>query len=231
MASVRIAVILMLVVAVTAWPLKPDDKELRMKECEATSVKDLDAFNLAWTAKDQKKLAELTDDIINVLVEAQDNNVKLNRKMKPVIRLLDELSKPRRLLPIKFLRTRALSLLTNILDGNRDNLSYYRLESVRLWLEKRMTAEVAESVPEFVSAKTHVTAARDALEEMASTFVSGLKTVKDESGHIIGTDHDAIRDAIVKIVETADANSDVLVQETDKTQTALENAAREWWSS
>ena len=233
MKTVAIIAFLTCLSLAAAWPIKPDDKELRIREAEEIASRDLDTFKKAVAENDKAKLAQLTLDVIDVVREAQENNKKLTAKLSPLLKVLKELtSETRQPLPlesaIQFLKLRALHLLTSALDGNRDNLSYYRLDAVREWLERRTNDDGAKDVTELKNAHTYVVEARDALETMASTLVAGLKEIKDETSVITNKDIVKIRAAAEKIVRAVYDNKDVLINKTQDTESTLEDAVEHW---
>ena len=230
--SVTLLLVVLGMASAIAWPIKPDDKEQRIREAEEIASKNLETFKDAVAKQWPGKMAELTLDVIPYLEEAQGNNRKLNKLLAPVITVLNKLANPSRgplAPPINFLKLRALQLLSNLIDGNRDNLSYYRLDAIRMWIERRTGDDGAKDVQELKDAGKAVVAARDALEAMASTFVAGLKEIKEETRHILHEDHARIKAIAGKILQTANDNKDVLISKTDETEKLLKAAVARYF--
>ena len=115
--SVIIALLACLSLA-AAWPLKPDDRELRIKEAEQIASRNLEYFLKALVDHDKETLAYLTRDIFYMTEEAQENNKKLVAKLAPLLKVLKQLTSESTLpLPLarvlQFLKLRALNLLTH----------------------------------------------------------------------------------------------------------------------
>ena len=233
MKTVTVVAFLPCLCLAAAWPLKPDDKKLRIREANRIASRDQGIFVKAVAENDEETLAELTRDIIDVVREAQENNEKLVAKLAPLLKVLKQLTSESTLpLPLarvlQFLKLRALNLLTHVLDDNRDNVSYYRLDAVRDWIERRTRDDGAKDVIEFKDAHRTVVEARDALETMASTLVAGLKEMKDESSIFGNRDAEKIRAVAEKIVKTVEDNVDVLIDKTQNTWDTLEVAVKRW---
>ena len=233
MKTVAIIAFLTCLSLAAAWLIKPDDKELRIREAEEIASRDLDTFKKAVADNDKETLKELTRKIIDVAWEAKENSEKLVAKLAPLLKVLKQLTSETRLpLPLasvlQFLKLRALHLLTSALDGNRDNLSYYRLDAVREWLERRTREDGAKDVIELKEAHTSAVKARDALETMASTLVAGLKEIKEETSVITNDNFEKIRAAAEKIVKAVEDNRSVLILNSADTVYALYAAIRRW---
>ena len=232
MKTIAVLLVIACVTLSSAWPLKPDDKQQRIREAEEIAARDLQVFLEAYAHKYTGKLAELTRDAIDVLQSAQVNNRKLNKALGPVIAIMDKLANPSGGplgKPINFLKLRALQLLSNLLDGNRDNFSYYRLDAIREWIERRTTSEGAHDSKELKQAHEHVVAARDALETMASTFVKGLKDIKEETKHVLHEDHKRIKQIADNILKVAADNKHVLIDKTNDSIQDLQKAIDVWF--
>lgn len=205
----------------SCWPIKPDDKEQRIREAEEIASKDLDAFRVAWDRKDYPSLAKYTADCLKAVIEADTNDKRLVGGLGLVVRILSTLTETKAL---KFARMRKLQLLTNAADGNRDNLSYYRLDAARMWIERRSFANVSQ----LREAGVAVTAARDALENMASTLVAALKTIKSETKKLFREDDELIRQTGRKVVRVVDANKQPLLDQAAKGIQILKQVIDEW---
>lgn len=218
---IALLVILALVASSLSWPIKPDDKEQRIREAEEIAAKDLDAFREAWDQKDFHSLANYTGDCLTAVREADNNNKRLVKGLGFIVNALSKLTEAK---GWKFARMRKLQFLTNAADGNRDNLSYYRLEAARMWIERRSFAEV----PELTEAMVAVTAARDALENMASTLVAAIKTIKAETKKIFKEDDELIRETGRKVVAVVEQNRQPLLDQAAKAIQILQHVIDKW---
>ena len=227
-----LALVCCIAMTATAWPLKHDDKEQRMEEAEQIAGWELEQFKQAVASNDNVALARMTNYAIDVLKEAQANNQKLNRVMPPLMQVLKRLTSTEHILlrpMLAPLKLRALHLLTTVLDGNRDNLSYYRLEAVREWIERRTKEDGIKDSQDFADSHASVIAARDALEAMASTFVAGLKDLKEETSHIFREDRQKIKMIADNIIAVAQENGPVMVEQTAKAERSLQQQIDKWY--
>lgn len=205
----------------SCWPIIPDDKQQRIREAEEIASKDLDAFRTAWNNKDYRLLAIYTEDCLKAVEEAHNHNKVLVPGLSAVVKGLTKLTEWK---AAKFIRMRLLQLLTNAADGNRDNLSYYRLDAVRMWVERRSFADVKE----LKDAGASATAARDALENMASTLVAALKTIKVETSKVGKEDDELIRETGRKVAKVVSENKQPLLDLGEKTIRTLEGLISDW---
>lgn len=161
----------LVLVAVSAIPLKPNDMELRIKKAADDSSMNLDEFVDAWTNKDKASVRVMTDFIIKIAKSGQDHSVKFTRKFSRMHAFLEKVAN--RNLNI------FMKLLATIIDGNRDNESYYDLETVIQWIEKRQERGVEDA--NLAKALKAAKESQDHLQTMAGTFVSGIKLIKEHS--------------------------------------------------
>lgn len=182
----RAAVLSLLMVAATAIPLKPDDMPRRIKQAEIDSNKDLDEFVQAWNNKDNPKLVKMTDFIINIANEGYQHSISLEKNLKRFVPVLSKLSRSGFPWPMR--------ALAWIIDGNRDNESYYDLETVIQWINKRQAAGVKDN--NLSEALAGAKESQDSLQAMADAFVSTIKTLKHDAHNM-----ESLVDAAVKVMD------------------------------
>ena len=203
-----------------SWQIS-DDKALRIKEAEEAAASHLQEFAEAAAKNDsesRKRLADLTGEIVDVLKDGQGNNIKLTDRLQPIINSIVNLSSGR----FRFVRMRSLWFITSAIDGNRDNKSYYRLDSGREWIERRLNYTDASLRSRLVDAQQTIVEGRDALESMAVTFVQGIKTIRAETGKRPGTEDDALILSTATHMQQSSGNKTVLIGKTDEAIQKLE---------
>ena len=161
------------------WQIS-DDKAQRVKEAEEAAALHLQEFIDAAQKKEttsRTKLADYTAEITAVLKDGQGNNHKLTDRLQPIINSIVSLSSGR----FRFMRMRSLWFLSSAIDGNRDNKSYYRLDSGREWIDRRVNHTDPDLKEKLLDAQKSIDEGRDALKTMAVTFVQGIKTIRSET--------------------------------------------------
>ena len=209
-----IVIFFALIAVSAAWPVKPDDYKKFEQKAEEISQKDLEDYQVAVKAGDRQTQAKLVQDAIKVLEEAQANNQKLDKGMLPLMEFLNRMSHGSHL---KVLRMAFLRFLSNLIDGNRDNKSYFLLQGVEKWAEKR------PGEPEVAAAGQDAKEAKEHLDTMAGTFVKGIKAIKEETSHTFKEDEEKIRGITENIVATAKENSPLMIKKTEQAITELKN--------
>lgn len=169
-----VAILAVLLIAVNAIPLKPDDMPRRIKQAEIDSNKDLDEFVSAWNEKDKDTILDLTTFIIKIAKSGYEHSVQLNKTIKKTHPLLVKLAHSK--------HTWAMKLVAAILDGNRDNESYYDLETVIQWIQKRQDKGVKND--DLAAALAAAKSSQDHLQTMAWTFVQALKTLRQDASNM-----------------------------------------------
>lgn len=157
--------------AAIAIPLKPDDMPRRIKQAEIDSNKNLNEFVTAWNNKDKEQLLSMTDFIINIANEGYSHSIGLNTNLKRFIPVLSRLSQsgcPWMMRTVAWL-----------IDGNRDNESYYDLETVIQWITKRQEAGVSDD--NLSAALEASKESQDSLQAMADVLVSTIKTLRHDA--------------------------------------------------
>ena len=132
---------------------------------------------------------------------------------------------------LQFLKLQALYHLENVLDRDRDHLSYYRLDAVREWLERRTKEDGAKDVTELKDALTYVVEAQKSLENMADTLVTGHREIKAETTILINKTVESVertRVAAEKFVNATKDNRDVLITKTQGAENTLNDAVKRW---
>ena len=193
-----IAILFALVAVSSAFPIKPDDYAKFEQEAEKIANADVGAWGTAAEMGDRMTRVSLIEKAIKILEEAQENNKKLDSKMLPLMEKMQGMANKG--------HTWLLDGLAKLIDGNRDNKSYFLLQGVEKWAEKR--ASTGE--PEVASAGKHAKAAKEHLDKMAGTFVKGVKDIKANSGNKA-----KLQEITANTVKTAKENSPKMISETD----------------
>lgn len=174
-------------------------------------------------AASKNKMADFTAEIVTVLKDGQDNNRKIDG-LRPIIDSIISLSSG----SMRFLRMRLLWFVTSAIDGNRDNKSYYRLDSGRDWIERRANYTDSELRGKLLDAQTSIVEGRDALETMAVTFVKGIKTIIAETSKCPGKeDEELIASTATGMKESFEGNKTILIEKADEGIHKLESIEKE----
>lgn len=212
-----------------AWQIS-DDKAQRVKEAEEAAALHLQEFIDAAQKNDttsRTRLADYTGEIVSVLKDGQINNRKLTDRLQPIINSIVNLSSGR----LRFMRMRSLWFITSAIDGNRDNKSYYRLDSGREWIERRINYTDPALKDKLLDAQKTIVEGRDALETMAVTFVQGIKTIRAETAKRPGTESDEVIENAAKQMQESSGNKTVLIEKTDEAIQKLESIEKDLRSS
>lgn len=203
-----------------AWQFS-DDKAQRVKEAEEAAALHLQEFIDAAQKNDsgsRNQMANFTGEIISVLKDGQSNNLKLTDRIQPLVNTIVNLSTGR----LRFMRMRSLWFITSAIDGNRDNKSYYRLDSGREWIERRVNHTDAGLKEKLLDAQKTIIDGRDALETMAVTFVESIKTIRAETSKRPGTEDDTVIENMAKQMQESSGNKTILINKTDEAIQKLE---------
>ena len=168
-------------------------------------------------------MADYTGEIVAVLKDGQENNHKLTSRLQPIIDTIVNLSTGR----MRFFRMRSLWFMTSAIDGNRDNKSYYRLDSGREWIERRVNHTDGDLKRRLLDAQRTIVEGRDALESMAVTFVQGIKTIRAETSKRPGSEDDEVIHKTATEMQAASANKSVLIGKTDEAIQMMEAIQRD----
>ena len=169
-----VALFTILFIAVNAIPLKPNDLQRRMKDAEINSNKDLDRFVEAWNKQDKAAVLEMTTFIIKIAKGGYDHSIQLNKTFEQLYPLLVKLAHSK--------HTWLMRMVAYIIDGNRDNQSYYDLETVIQWIQKRQDKGVKND--NLVQAHDFAKSSQDHLETMAQTFVKAIKIMRKDASNM-----------------------------------------------
>ena len=191
-------------VAVHAIPLKRDDMPERIKAADEDSSRGLDEFVRAFNEGDKQVLFEESNFIIDIAKRGQDHSEAFVSKFPKLLAVLKKGANSR------FGGNVLVRAIAWLLDGNRDNESYYDLETVIQWIQKRQDKGVQDE-----DLSTALAAAKESqqhLQNMAGTFVQGIKQIRKEPStmkqtvdHIIQTVHENEKPFLDKYQETMDA--------------------------
>lgn len=192
------------VVAANAIPLKPNDMPWRIRAADEDSSKNLDKFIQAYNDGDRETVGELTDDIIKIAKEGQDHSIAFTKKFGKLLSVLTRASSNGHRLVV-----RALAWL---IDGNRENKSYYNLETVIQWCEKRQ-AKLPTPDSDLAVVCENAKASQQHLQNMAGTFVEEIKEIRKHPSNMNAS--------VKKIVEAVDENQRPFLDRYDATMDAL----------
>lgn len=181
----RVVILSMLAGTAVAIPFKPDDMPRRIKQAEIDSNKNLNEFVKAWNDKDKTSLLSMTDFIINIADEGYQHSIGLEKNMQRFIPMLASLS-----------RSGCPWLMRTVawlIDGNRDNESYYNLETVIQWITKRQTAGVKDD--NLTNALDASKESQDSLQAIADALVPTIKILKHDARDMV-----SLMDDVVKVM-------------------------------
>ena len=171
----KLAIVLAVcLVAVNAIPVKPNDMPARIVNAEKDSNQDLREFVEAWKNNDKASVSKMVQFIIEIAESGFAHSEKLNASFGKLRETLLRLTRS----PTPL----AMKLLATLLDGNRDNKSYYDLETVIRWIEKRQVAGVQDQL--LTQAVTAAKQSQDSLQTMADKFVALFKSLKVDTSNM-----------------------------------------------
>lgn len=172
-----IALVVGFVVSVSCIPLKPDDTPKLKKEMENIANNRLQEWN--QKNGDKTAAAEMLVDLLKTLQKAETNN---NKALPGIEKLTEKMAKLDAKGMDSFWGSNGLRALTAVVDGNRDNISYYTFEAARLWIEKRLPA-TKNIKAQLEEAMKLIITARDALDSQAQVFVKSIKNIREWTKH------------------------------------------------
>lgn len=166
----------------------------------------------AASARNKKALTTELKELFRQVRDATDNNLKVANAIEKVIKSFQFLVRGNPLL----IRKLGLKSVTRLLDGKRDNKSYYLLDGSRIWLEKRIevlakydTSEAAKALQtEFEEILAEVIKVRDMLEERAQAFVANLKRLHVLSGDDVGRHLDQLKETADEMGKSNDTKEE-----------------------
>jgi len=194
----------------------PSDKAYWEGQVPILSDKDLDKFEAAAQAKDRSALNSEVVALKDIVAEAQENNKKLVPQITKLVTWINDLAQN----SDKWFRPTALRSLVILIDGNRDNKSYYLLDAAREWIEKRLSLVGGQLQNDFRSAQNQIVDARDTLDDNAQIFVRGVKDIRKLSE--CSKTNDAQIKGIATKMMNAMENGKALLPKTDQAISAIE---------
>lgn len=171
------------VMAVNAIPVKPDDMPARIKQAEKDSNQDLQEFVEAWKNNDKEKVANMVQFIIEIAESGFAHSEKLNAQFGRLRSVLERLTRSQTPLMMK--------LLATLLDGNRDNKSYYDLETVIQWIQKRQAGGVDDEL--LTKSLAAAKESQASLQTMADSFVHLFKVLRLDTTNMKGLVANSLR--------------------------------------
>ena len=144
---------------------------------ETTAAKDLQKFNVAAEKNDRKEVNNLIkSQLLPVIQEAQKNNEKVVPKIGDIIGKINSLAKDA---ADNWFKEQGLKAFVWLLNGNRDNLSYYKTDAGREWIQRRLAASKDQLKKDLTDLQKKIVEGRDNLDALAQSFVKGVKEIKE----------------------------------------------------
>lgn len=182
-----ILVLALFVLGSQAIPIKNNQKEVdQLLKDKAAIVNDrLADFQSAAEVGDTNTLKTLLEKLVEAQKRAHDNLVKAFPAIKMMTNALKGLSSQGDLHPIiervkGGLKDVALHALAALVDGNRDNVSYYMYDAAQEWIEKRVGGKFASAglQKNLNDAREAILNVRDSLDSTAQVFVNTIKGIR-----------------------------------------------------
>ena len=168
-------IVLSAVLAVAlAIPLKPDDMPKRKEQAEKDSNQDLDKFVTAFKNGDGATVGKLTNFIIKIAESGKKHSEQIVPKLMGLQEKLQKVADNG--------RSWLMTALTELLDGNRDNESYFDLETCIQWIKKRQDKGVKDA--DLDAGLKAAKESQEHLQKMAGTFVDGIKSMKQDMSNM-----------------------------------------------
>lgn len=180
----------LLIVGSLGIPIKNNEEEVKklLKEKEKIVNEDLDAFLNATESGTVSEIRDYLKTLVKTQKRAHDNLIRILPKLEKIIGALDSLSKDRlegtvANTVLRMLQRSVLKMLTTLVDGNRDNVSYYMYDAAQEWIHERTKKGtygpgVAKLKNKLNEAQAMIIKARDTLDDNAQIFVKTIKEVK-----------------------------------------------------
>ena len=205
----------------TAIPLKKDDTPQLKAEGEKFASDKLQEFKAAASqSSDPQNLKEFFNDLLVYVQKAQKNNEKLTKGIGFIVKRMKAITANG-----ISLRNRAghrLHVLTTLVDGNRDNVSYYVLDYASQWIEKRLESVSGELKSIMSDIRDDIVTARDRLDNNAQVFVKGVKDIMGWTTFMQGPNNASkIMDVIANLEKGA--NDKTLVSKTNEAVSKLQS--------
>lgn len=156
-------------IAAHGWRLWPDDSEQRIQEAEEIASRDLSAFEWAGKNNDGASMTRLMrTQLLAAVEEAYHNNEGFLPRFAWIIETIHSLAYGDL---NSWIRAGTLGFLVRAIDKNRDNLSYYRLDAGRMWIDRRINSTKGSLKSDLLDIQNRIIDTRDTLDSMAQVFV------------------------------------------------------------
>lgn len=202
----------------SALPTGHRDEE-RHREAEEIANRGLAAFEESAAKHYPHELAQQTRDILKVVEEVVADNGNMNKTIIDLVTFIHKLTVNRGLpIPPHVWRHEAELHLKDLL---RDSLSYNQLQSVNLWLVKRIPSlkDSPSNQKDFNNAHTHVASALDAINSITTAADDMLKDMREGS---------ALSDKSVNLMKSINDKKDTLIGEVKNSESVLQTALMKW---
>lgn len=174
---------------ISAWPLQPDDKRQLQEESEGIANHKLKYWKGAVQSQDYGRLSKLATAVMDPILEAQSNTLKVFDQLEMLIRLFRRLADSK---SMPFLRMKILKMMSSAIDRNEDHLTFYRLEAVKMWMDVRNDVTPVES-KEWQDARINVVSAQKKYQEILDTMKQGIQVIRKETGRMFHFDEEKVR--------------------------------------
>lgn len=204
----------LLIIGSLAIPIKDNEKEVQqlLKEKKQIVNDHLNEFLNAKASGVVEKIQEYLKTLVKTQKRAHDNLLRILPGLEKIIATMDYLSKDRfegnrfAHSVARMLESAALKVLTALVDGNRDNVSYYMYDAAQEWIQKRVEKgtpgpELPTLEAKLKEARKLIVTARDSLDDNAQVFVKTIKEVKRLSGNTSGDNWKKIQEQIGELVK------------------------------
>lgn len=194
---------------------KSNDVDQLKKDIETNASCNLQEFKDALLRDDKQTLKQLTTDgLLKVIKRAEENNKVLIPKIFSVTSWIKSLS-DRDL--NGFFASKSLYYFVSVIDGKRDNISYYTFDAGREWIERRLDSTSGAFNRNLRQSRDLIVSARDDLDSNAQIFVQGVKKIKElSSAGKAGSNGQEIRNVVSQFEEMKQN-----MKLTEKTETAI----------
>ncbi|KAI1294893.1 hypothetical protein HDE_05980 [Halotydeus destructor] len=191
--GVLLTVILIAVAAFFTLTRASSDADYWIKQAKLNAERQLDKFEPIIIGLSQGR-KNVTADLVEQLkflrhqiIDADDNNRILIPSIKGVVKQINDLVQG----DPNFMEKGLFKILIAIVDGKRDNKSYYVLDGAQNWVQLRIPAmeahpsdKVNKLKSQLVNVQSGAISARDTLDEMAQRFVKAIKRLHELSSDV-----------------------------------------------
>jgi len=151
--------------------LNCDDKAYWEAQVPIIAAKDLDKFLAAAKEGDKKSIGNLFQSLLSTVKSAQANNEVLLPRIKWIVTRTAAFANS----DLGVFQRAGLYSLVRLVNGKRDNKSYYTLDAVREWITRRLSSVTGKLNADMTDVQARAVDSRDFLDSHAQVFVAGIK--------------------------------------------------------